>query len=775
MASWKPKLSKRKHKFARSCQQTIPVEQILPGGIFKLNGEYSMTGQFTDINYQAAASEDVQYMFGSYQEMLKATDNDTRTAITLVNRRTDEMVFRDNFMIAMKNDEHDTYRQELNKVNLKRATEGNNNIVQEKYITVTTRRKNMADVKNWCNRMDSTFQSNFGKMGSEFTRLSTRERLRFLHDFYRPGRSSEFNNVDIDLIERKKHSFKDSICPDSMEFRRSHFKIGGRYGRVLFLREYPAEIEDTMITQIMSLPKELMLTIDLTSKSKEDALKHMSNKLVAVNTDIAKYSKKSSDMGDWNANVPLPLQEKREGITNNIKLIKEYDQRIVFTQIVLFHMADTIQELDQDTDTIISIGQQSMCQFGIFEHRQEKGLNTVLPFGGRYVYAMRTLTTENAAMFMPFVTKEIWDRGGICYGINGISHNVVVADKRLLVNGNAFILGVPGSGKSFAAKYEIANVFLSTDDDILILDPEREFGPLIKMFGGEFIHLSAGSPMHINALDMMQHCESDDDPKSMKREFVLTLLETALGKANIGPKQESIIDRCMDPLLLAAEKTGAAATLTDLYNLLKKQPEDEAQDLAVALELYVLGSLNSFAHQTNVDIHNRLVCYDIRDLGSKSKPLAMLIVLDAIQNRVALNRARGKRTWVYCDEIWMMYRNDFTAEFFDSLWRRIRKYGALGVGITQNVTSLLRSEYGCDMLANSEFVLMFNQAAKDKEALAELFNISEAQQGYIENAPSGQGLMRRSSVLIPFDGSFDGSTKLYKAMTTKIEEVSELG
>lgn len=776
MKPWKPKQSKPVYKRPKSVQRSIPIKDVFPGGIFMHNGEFSMMGSFTDINYQAAAPDEKRFLFAGYQELLKAFDIDELLKVTLVNRKVKGAAFESELYLPMKKDGFNEYREEINTMNRRRATEGTNHITQEKYVTVTTHRRKAEDAQPWFTRMESTLRSAFGKIGSRYERLETLERLKFFHDFFRPGEEEQFR-LEEELLHKRGHTIRDYIAPDGMEFRDNYFKIGERYGRVLFLGEYPADLQDTLIMELMNLPKEMMLSIDMISKSKEDSLQKVQRKLLSVETEIANSTKKANEQGNYNATVPLRLDEKRSGLTDIIKLIKEYDQRIVWAQVTLLHMADSLKELDNDTETLISIGQQKMCRFQTAMYRQEQGLNTVLPYGLWYMDSLRTLTTENVSTLMPFVSQEIWDKGGICYGQNRMTKHLIIADRRKNQSPHSVYLGLTGSGKSMGYKMEMENVILGTEDDIIILDPEREAFPIVDLFKGEFVHLSAGSKMHINALDMMQYVEKGDDPVAIKCEFILTLVEMAVGKGNVSPKQQTIIDRCSHRLLtnVLNGRRKRQATLKDLYELIKKQPEDEARDLAACLELYVLGSLNMFAQPTNVDTTSRLLCYDIRDLGEKLKPLAMTIVLDAIQNRVALNRSLGKRTWVYIDEFWWMYRQEYTAKFFDAFYRRMRKYGCLICSVSQNVSSLLRSEYGRDMLSNSEFLMLYNQSDADRKELGELLDISGTQMGYITNAPAGCGLMRCGSALIPFDGRIDTETKLYRVMTTKIEEVGDFG
>ncbi len=773
MAQWKPKQSKPVYKRPKSVQKSIPIKAVHKNGIFEHNGTFSMTGRFLDVNYQAASPEEQKYIFAGYQELLKSFDIDELMKITLVNKKVNEATLHGDMFLPLKSDGFDEYREEINSINRRRATEGTNNIVQGKYITVTTQRKKAEDAQPWFTRMESTLKGALTKVGSNFERMGTEERLKVFYDFFRAGEETQFH-IDCELIEKRGHNVRDYIAPDGMEFHSNYFKIGKRYGRVLFLGEYPAYLRDTLITELMNLPKEMMLSIDMISKSREDSLQQVQRKLLSVETEIGSSTKKANEQGNYNATVPPRLEEKRNGLTEIIRLIREYDQRIVWAQVNLFHMADSLRELDNDTEALIAVGQGYMCRFQTAMYRQEQGLNTVLPYGLWYMDSLRTLTTENAATLMPFVSQEIWDKGGICYGQNMMTKHLIVADKRKNNSPHSVYLGSTGSGKSMCYKNEVINLILkTTEDDVIILDPEREAFPLVRLLKGEFIHLSAGSKMRINALDMMQYVEKGDDPVAIKCEFILTLIEMAIGKDYISPKQQTIIDRCSRRLLtnVANGRRKKQVTLKDLYELIKKQPEDEAQDLAACLELYVLGSLNMFAQQTNVDTKSRLLCYDIRDLGEKLKPLAMLIVLDAIQNRVALNRSLGKRTWVYIDEFWWMYRQEYTGKAADALYRRMRKYGCGICSISQNISSLIQSEYGRDMISNSEFLMLFKQAESDRNALGELLNLSERQMDYLSNAEAGCGLMRCGSVVVPFDGRFDKDTKLYQAMTTKIEEV----
>ena len=447
------------------------------------------------------------------------------------------------------------------------------------------------------------------------------------------------------------------------------------------------------------------------------------------------------------------------------------DQRMFLSVLTMVHTADSKEQLDNDTESLLTTARKHLCQFSILKYQQMDGLNTVMPFGVRKIDALRTLTTESLAVFIPFRVQEINHENGIYYGQNVISKNMIIADRRQLLNGNSFILGVSGSGKSFTGKNEIVSVILRDPNaDVIIIDPEREYSQLINALGGEVIHISATSNNHINAMDLNSEYGDGANPVILKSEFILSLCEQLIGGNNLGPKQKSIIDRCTASVYRHYQQgnyQGVPPTLQDFREELLKQNEPEAREIALAIELFTNGSLNTFAKNTNVDTNNRLLCYDILDLGKQLLPIGMLVVLDSILNRITTNRSKGRNTFIFIDEIYLLFQHEYSANFLFTLWKRVRKYGAYCTGITQNVDDLLQSHTARTMLANSEFIVMLNQASTDRLELAKLLNISELQMGYITNVGAGQGLLKVGSSLVPFINKFPTNTKLYKLMTTK--------
>ena len=471
------------------------------------------------------------------------------------------------------------------------------------------------------------------------------------------------------------------------------------------------------------------------------------------------------------------MEQQRKESKEFLDDLTTRDQRMMFAVITVVHTADSKKQLDNDSEEIMTIARKHLCQMAVLKFQQLPGLQTALPFGVRKIDAFRTLTTESLAVFMPFRVQEVYDKNGIYYGQNVISKNMMIADRRKLLNGNSFILGVSGSGKSFTAKNEITNLILSTDADIIVVDPEREYAPLIKALGGSVIEISATSPNHINAMDMSSNY-GETDPIIEKSQFLQSLCEQIIAGHRFAKGQQSIIDRCTENVYRYYKQgnyMGTPPTLADFRDELLKQKEPEAQSLALELELFTRGSLNTFARQTNVDTSNRLICYDILELGEQLRAIGMLVILDSILNRITENRQKGKQTFVFIDEIYILFMHEYSAQFLYKLWKRVRKYGAYCTGITQNVLDLLQSHTARTMLSNSEFIVMLNQAATDRIELARLLNISDLQLSYITNVDAGHGLIKVGSSLVPFENKFPKNTKLYKLMTTKpgegLEEV----
>ena len=764
------KQDKEKFAIPSSVQQAIPIQAIWQDGIFQVGrNKFSKTFKFTDINYAVAGREDKETMFLEYSELLNSFDSGAITKITINNRRLNKQDFEKTILIPMREDGLDLYRKEYNDILLEKAT-GSNSIIQEKYVTVSVFKKNIEEARNYFTRVGTELVSHFAHLGSKCVEMNAEDKLRALHDFYRTGEETGFH-FDLSETMKKGHSFKDFICPDSLEYEKDHFKMGTRFGRVLFLREYASYIKDSMIAELTDINRNLMMSIDVIPIPTDEAVREVENRLLGVETNITNWQRRQNANNNFSAVVPYDMEQQRRESKEFLNDLTSRDQRMMFATVTLVHTADSLEQLDEDTETLLTAARKHLCRFAVLKYQQMDGLNTALPIGHRKINSLRTLTTESLAVLMPFRVQEIMDEGGIYCGENAISHNLIMCNKAKLLNPNSFLLGVPGSGKSFAAKMLIVFLALATGDDILICDPEREYASLIEAMGGEVIRIAAGSKDHINAMDMVDGYGDGRNPVIDKSEFVLSLFEQ-LDSKGISAKEKSIIDRCTDAVYEDYKNGGSVPTLCTLREKLLEQSEKEAQDLALSLELFTSGSLDAFAHESNVDVNNRMIVYDIMDLGKQLKTMGLLVITDAMLNRVTENWKKGKRTHIFLDEFHVVFENEYSGAFFNSAWRRFRKRNAFPSAITQNVEYLLDSVLASSMLSNSEYIVMLNQAASDRQKLAELLNISNEQMSYITNADAGCGLIKYGSSLVPFINKFPKNTRLYKLMTTKPGEDS---
>ena len=751
-------------------EQAIPLLGISEDGICLVGRNlWSKTFRFTDINYSVASGEDKEGMFLGYSEILNSLDSGATTKITINNRRIQRSQFEKTNMLPLMGDRLDYYRKEYNSI-LERNANLSCGVIQDKYLTVTVEKRTLEEAMGYFNRVGAELTALFAKLGSRLEEVSEEEKLRMLHDFFHRGSEDDFR-YDRTLNARRGHDFKIAFAPQSMEFRSDYFKMEGRYGRVLYLKDYANFIKDSFVAELTDIDRSLMLSIDAEPIPMDKAVRQGESKLLAVETNISNWQRKQNQNNNFSATIPYDMEQQREESRDFLNDLVARDQRMIPALITIVHTANSKEQLDADTESIQQCARKHLCSMSILRWQQLEGLNTCLPYGGTKLRIRRTLTTESLAVFMPFRVQEVCHKQGIYLGNNAISKNLIMVNRGELMNGNSFITGVSGSGKSILAKQEIVNLYFSDRNaDILVIDPEREY-KIVEALGGERITVSATSKHHINAMDMNQDYGDGANPVTLKSEFLLSLCEQLIG--SLGPKQKSIIDRCTTLVYrnyLFGGCVGETPTLKDFRRILMEQPEPEAKDLAIAIELFVDGSLNTFAMPTNVDTKNRFICYDIHDLGKQMMPIGMLVVLDSILNRITANKAKGRRTYVFLDEIYLLFQQEYSANFLFTLWKRVRKYGAYITGITQNVEDLLQSHTARTMLANSELVVMLNQAATDREQLAELMGISELQMSYITNAEAGHGLVKIGGALVPFVNHLPKDTELYRLMTTKFGE-----
>ena len=751
-------------KIPRSVQQSIPIQCIYRDGIWQVNGKYSQTWRFADINYSLASYEDQRDMFTSYCGVLNSLPTDAVTKITIYNRRLNSSDFQHSVLMQERGDPMDKYRREYNQVLIEKAS-ASNNLIQDKYITVSVARKSADEARAFFHRVDADLSKNLGRLDSGAKALDAYERLRIFHDFFRPG-EEQFYKFDLGETMRLGRSFKDCIAPDGMKFLADHFELGSKVGRVLFMRDYSSYIKDDMITSLADFPRPLVLSIDLLPVPTDEAVRDVQSQIMGIESDITRWQQRQNARNNFTAVVPYELEQQRAETKEFLDDLSTRDQRMVYANVTLLHMADSLEQLNADTETLLS---KSLCDFSILRYQQEDGLNTALPYGLRTITATRTLTTEAAASLMPFRVQEIQDTGGIYCGINAVSKNLLICNRKKLLNPHGFILGVSGSGKSFTMKEFITFIALASNDDIIIIDAEREYGDLVRALRGTVLEISPNSPHHINPLEITRGYGVGENPVAMKSELLMSICEQQMGEGQLGAFHKSIIDRCTASVYHEFIKSGGKArqpVLSDWRNEIKRQPEREAQELALASELFVEGSLNMFAHETNVDMESRIIAFDLYEMGDQLKPTALNVTMETIQNRVAANRLRGKYTWVFVDEVYLFFKYYYSAQFLYKAWKRFRKYGAALTAATQNVEECLRSETARLMFANSEFLVLLNQAATDRTELAKLLNISETQMSYVTGAEAGHGLLRIGGAIVPFANEFPRTGELYQLWNT---------
>ena len=757
---------KERYKVPRRVQDVIPISCIWNDGIFRVGNKFAKSFKFTDINYMVASREDKENMFLTYSELLNSLDSGATTKITIYNHRMNEADFEGTSLMPMQGDWRDEYREEYNHMLLDKAMNAEG-VMQEKFITISIAKKTVEEARAYFARISADLQAHFAALGSKCVELSASDRLRVLHDFYRSGEENFFAFDARDMM-KKGHDFRDYICPDSIEKYSDYLKIGERYARVIYLKDYASYIKDSMVSELTELNRNMMLSIDVIPIPTDEAVREVENRLLGVETNITNWQRRQNSNNNFSAVVPYDMEQQRKESKEFLDDLTTRDQRMMFAVITMVHTADTKEQLDSDTEALLSTARKHMCQMATLKYQQFDGLNTVLPIGVRKINAFRTLTTESLAVFMPFKVQEIMDKGGVYYGQNAISNNLILCNKANLLNQSAWLLGVPGSGKSFCAKGIMVPTILNSDDEILICDPEGEYAPMVEALMGDecaVIRVAAGGKDRLNAMYMVEGY-GENDPIIVKSQFIMSLIEQIDSKG-VGPQQKSIIDRCTRAVYRDAEQSGIVPTLSTLRDKLMQQPEPEAKQIALSMELFTTGSLDIFGQHSTVDLDKRVVVFDIHGLGAQLKPTGLLVITDTILNRVTLNWKRGKRTHVFIDEFHVVFENEFSASFFNSAWRQFRKRNAYPTAITQNVEYLLDSVQASTMLSNSEFVVMLNQAASDREKLAKLLNISNEQLSYITNADAGCGLIKYGSALVPFVNRFPKDTKLYSLMTTR--------
>lgn len=762
----------KKRRVPKTAQETIPYIRVCDDSIIEVEkGRYSRTYQFDDVNYHIAKQADQEDIFLRYCSILNSFDTTVDVQITILNNKVNKANFQSRVLLRPKNDRYDEYRKEYNDMLLEKISQGQNEIMRAKYITLSVETENLQIARNKFNSFETELSANFKRLGSNLIELSSNERINVLKDIFR--------GVDLTIPELSIKDFmrgadKGYVSPDYFEFKNDYFMFNNKYARCLFIRDFPSYLSDKLISDLTDTGFHMLLSINIQPVDPHVAIKVVKRQLTSMEANKLQAQRKAVQSGYTSELIPHDLQHSLQEAEELLDDLRNKNQKMFMVNCIIMHIASTYEDLNQDTETLKAASRKYLCNLGVLRFQQEDAMASVLPLGYSRLKIRRTLTTESTAILMPFNTQELIQKNGMYYGLNAVSRNMIMFNRINLKNPNGFILGTPGSGKSFSAKREMVNVLLNTDDDVIVIDPEREYTNLGLNFNGEIINISAASKNYINPLDMSQDYSDDENPIVLKSEFMLSLCECLIGGAyGLSAKEKAIIDRCLQYTYaeyLQDFDEEKIPTLKDFHYQLTRQEEPEAKAIALSLELYTKGSLSIFSNKTNININNRFVLFDIKDLGKQLKTMGMLIVLDNIWNRITKNRSIGKRTWIYMDEIYLLFSNEYSANFLFELYKRARKWGGIPTGITQNVEDLLQSELARRMLSNSDFIMMLNQAPSDRAELSKLLNISDNQLSYVTNSEAGQGLLFCGDSIIPFVDKFPRNTKLYKMMTTKIEE-----
>ena len=778
--------AKRQDKKQKSAQDSIPFQRMFPDGICRVTDSYyTKTVQFQDINYQLNQNEDKTAIFDGWCDFLNYFDSSVRFQLSFVNMSANKDNYARYITISPQGDDFDSIRLEYTQMLQNQLARGNNGLIKTKYLTFGVEADGLKAAKPRLERIETDILNNFKRLGVAAEPMNGMERLRLLHGMLHMDEQEPFR-FSWDWLAPSGLSVKDFIAPSSFEFRTgSSFAVGKKYGRVSFLQILAPELNDRMLADFLDMESSVIVSMHIQSVDQVKAIKTIKRKITDLDKMKIEEQKKAIRAGYDMDIIPSDLATYGNEAKKLLQELQSRNERMFLLTFIILNTAGSVQQLKNNVFQANSIAQKYNCQLTTLDFRQEEGLMSSLPLGLNQIEIQRGLTTSSVAIFVPFTTQELFQTGSeaLYYGINALSNNLIMVDRKLLKNPNGLILGTPGSGKSFSAKREITNAFLiCPKDDIIICDPEGEYTPLVERLHGQVIKLSPtgkgydGSPCYINPMDLNLDYSDDDNPLSLKSDFILSLCELIVGgKDGLAPVEKTIIDRCVRIVYrdyLNDPKPENMPLLEDLYNALRAQDEKEAQYIATALEIYVTGSLNVFNHHTNVDVNSRIVCYDIKELGKQLKKIGMLVVQDQVWNRVTINRAAHKTTRYYLDEFHLLLKEEQTASYSVEIWKRYRKWGGIPTGITQNVKDLLSSREVENIFENSDFIYMLNQAAGDRQILAKQLNISPHQLSYVTHSGEGEGLLFYGNTILPFIDHFPKDTELYRVMTTKPQEVA---
>ncbi len=763
----------------RTAQQTLPFDRMFPDGICRVGLDYyTKTIQFQDINYQLAQQDDKTEIFEEWCSFLNFFDSSVHFQLSFMNFATEVGDFKKKIAIEHQSDAFNDVRDEYSGILLRNMQAGNNGLTKVKYITFGIHADSMKSAKPRLIHIEMDILNNFKRLGVIAESLNGEQRLALMHKQLHMGDSAKFH-FNWRYLVKSGLSVKDFIAPSSFEFPNGrYFKMGDTWCSMSFLSIDASDVSDRMLADFLGMESSQIVTMHLHSVDQNEAIKTVKHTITELDRSKIEEQKKAVRAGYDMEIIPSDLATYGKDAKSLLKELQSQNERMFLLTFLIMNTGRTKEELDNNIFQASSIAQKHSCNLVRLDFQQEQGLVSTLPLAYNEVDIQRGMTTSSTAIFVPFTTQELFQdhRGALYYGLNALSNNLIMVDRKKLKNPNGLILGTPGAGKSFAAKREIVNSFLVTDDDIIISDPESEYRAMVEYLGGQVVKISPTSDQYINPMDINMNYSDDDNPVMLKVDFILSLCELIMGaKDGLQPTEKTVIDRCVRQVYrkyLEDPKPENIPILEDLYNLLLKQDEPEAKYVATALEIYVTGSLNVFNHRTNVELRNRLVCFDIKDLGKQLKKIGMLIIEDQVWCRVSENREAGKSTRYYMDEMHLLLREEQTAAYTVEIWKRFRKWGGMPTGITQNVKDLLASREVENIFENSDFILMLNQAVGDRAILAKQLNISPHQLSYVTHSGEGEGLIFYGNVILPFIDRFPKETKLYEVINTKFSETS---
>ena len=772
--------AKRDDGIPRTAQQSIPFQRMFSDGICRVSDRYyTKTIQYQDINYQLAQQEDKTAIFEEWCSFLNFFDSSIHFELSFMNMATDAEVFEKNIRIPLRNDHFNSVRSEYSQMLKTQLAQGNNGLTKTKYITFGIEAESMREAKPRLDHVQTNLMNNFKRLGVVAKVLNGKDRLQLMHAMFHMGDNDRFY-FDWNWLADSGLSVKDFIAPTSFSFPGGRtFTMGSLHGAMSYLQITASDLSDQLLKDFLDMETSEIVTMHIQSVDQTAAIKQIKHTITELDRSKIEEQKKAVRAGYDMDIIPSDLATYGKDAKALLKELQSQNERMFLITFLIMNTGRTEQELENNVFQASSIAQKHNCNLRRLDFQQEQGLMSSLPLANNLIEIQRALTTSSTAIFIPFTTQELFQNGdeALYYGLNALSSNLIMVDRKKLKNPNGLILGTPGSGKSFSAKREITNAFLVTDDDVIICDPEAEYTPLVNCLEGQVIKISPTSTHYINPMDINESYSEDDNPLALKADFILSLCELIVGgKEGLQPIEKTVIDRCVHQIYqhyFEDPKPENMPLLEDLYHALLQQEEKEAHRVATALEIYVKGSLNLFNHRTNVDINNRFICYDIKELGKQLKKIGMLIVQDQVWGRVTANRSAGKTTRYYMDEFHLLLKEEQTAAYSVEIWKRFRKWGGIPTGITQNVKDLLSSREVENIFENSDFVYMLNQAAGDRQILAQQLNISPHQLSYVTHSGEGEGLLFYGNVILPFVDHFPTDLALYKIMTTKLSDISE--